>query len=210
VAGPIAVTPRSARATVSVTAPARVDTGQAFAFNVAVTTELQRYLVVTQKPAGGRGCEASHALDDPNSTDVLGESIQGTQAPTRTITAPSTAGTYLLCAYVHEGGGDPAPEAVASTTYLVGPDPCVTAKSALAKANKAVKTAEKSATKYRSSYKRYEKRAKQARGAKRKSLQRAVKRDKSRYKSAVRRRAKARATLATAQANVTSACPKSL
>jgi hypothetical protein len=206
VTGPVMLTVRSAKASVGIQVPARVDTGQAFALSAPATTELRRSLIVTLKPAGGRGCEATYVLDDPISTNVLDTTVQGIQTATSTITASSTRGTYLLCAYVGETSGDPAPEAVASATFLVGPDPCVEARAKLASAGKAVKTAESSVTRYRTSYRRYSSRAKRAHGAKHRSLQRLAKRDRSRYTSAVRRRAKARATLASAQAAVTAAC----
>ncbi|WP_028062212.1 hypothetical protein [Solirubrobacter soli] len=206
VTGAVRLTVRSARATVSIQVPPRVDAGQAFALNAPVNTELSRRLIITLKPAGGRGCEATYALDDPNSTDVLYTTVQGTQTGTDTITAPTTNGTYLLCAYVVESGSDPAPEATSSATFLVGPDPCVTARAKLTAANKAVTTAEKAVARYRKSYKAYERKARRAHGAKRASYKRLAKRDKSRYKSAVRTRSKKRAALSTAQAGVTAAC----
>jgi hypothetical protein len=200
------LTVRAARATVALAPPARVDAGQKFTLNVPVTTELQRGVFVTQKPAGGRGCEATYQLDRANAADVLYRSVQGTATASTDITAAQTNGTYLLCAYVQESSDDPAPEATTSATYLVGPDPCVAARQQLATANKAVKTAESSVNRYRSSYRRYDQRAKRAHGAKRRSLLRLAKRDRSRYRSAVRRRAAARGTLANAQAAVTTAC----
>lgn len=207
VTGPITVPVRSGRATVAVTAPARVAPRQAFALKVSVIAELRRYVFVTSKPAGARGCAPSHAFDDPVSLDVLVSYVHGMQTRTRTIFASRIAGTYLLCAYIQEGGRDPAPEAVGSTTYLVGPDPCLSAKAALAKAERAVKKADRSVRRYRRSYKRYQRRARHVRGAERTRLQRLARRDKRRYRSAIRRRAKARAMLATAQANIPAACP---
>jgi len=206
VTGAVRLAVRSARATVSIQVPPRVDAGQVFALSAPVSTELSRRLIVTLKPAGGRGCEATYALDDPNSSDAIYTTVQGSQTGTANVTASSTNGTYLLCAYVVESAGDPAPEATASTTFLVGPDPCVTARAKLKSATKAVTTAEKAVTRYRKSYKAYEKKAKRAHGAKRASYKRLAKRDKSRYKSAVRTRSQKRSALSTAQAAVTAAC----
>ena len=104
--GPITVPVRSARASVAISAPVRVAPRQAFALNVSVTAELRRYVVVTNKRAGARGCAPSHALDDPVSRDVLVSYLQGTQTRTQMVLAPRMAGTYLLCAYVQEGGRD--------------------------------------------------------------------------------------------------------
>jgi hypothetical protein len=112
----------------------------------------------------------------------------------------------LMCAYVGEGSSDPAPEATALASILVGPDPCVQARAKLKSANKAVKTAESAVSRYRKSCKSYEKKARRAHGAKRATYKRLAKRDKSRYTSAVRKRAKARGTLSAAQAAVTAAC----
>jgi hypothetical protein len=200
------LTLRSARATVGVVPPARVDAGQKFTLNIPVTTELQRGVFATQKPAGGRGCESTYQLDRANAVDVLYRNVQGTATASTEVTASRTNGTYLLCVYIQESSGDPAPEATASATYLVGPDPCVTARQNLATANTAVKTVERSVTRYRTSYRRYAQRARHAHGAKRRSLLRLSARDKSRYRSAVRRRAAARGTLGKAQAAVTAAC----
>jgi hypothetical protein len=203
----VTLTIRAARATVALTVPPRVDAGKVFALNVPVTTELGRNLYVTVKPAGGRGCEATYALDNPNSDNIIwSRGVQGAQTVTENVTASTTNGTYLLCAYIQESESDPGPEATSSATFLVGPDPCVTATAALTKAQKAVKTAEAAVKRNRSAWKRYDKRAKRAHGATRRSLAKKAKTYKSRYASAVRSRAKARAKLATAQANQTAAC----
>ncbi len=205
--GPISLTIRSARATVSLAPPARVGANQKFALNVPVTAELARELFVTIKPVGGRGCEATYALDDPNSSDVIYRSgVQGATTVTTNYTASATQGTYLLCAYVQEGPSDATPEATSSATFIVGPDPCVTAKTALTKAQKSVSTAEASVTRNRNAYNKYKKAAKRAHGARHKSLQKKAKTYKSRYTSAVHTRSKARAKLATAQSAVASAC----
>jgi hypothetical protein len=91
------------------------------------------------KPAGGLGCAANYDADEPNSTDVIYTYSAGT-----TVSANSTfpdPGNFTLCAYVQEGSGDATPEAVSSARFLVGPDPCVTARAALSAATKAVHVA---------------------------------------------------------------------
>ena len=179
-----------------------MDTGKVYSLAVNATTELQRTVFVTVKPAGGRGCEATYAADDPLSTDVMTTSNQGAQTLTRNVTASSTNGTYLLCAYAQESGNDAAPEATAFAQFLVGPDPCLTAKAALTSAGKALRNAEASVNRNRAAHKRYSRAVK--RGSKRaRPLKR---RAYSRYRSAVRRRAKARATYASRQAAVTATC----
>lgn len=207
VTGPISMTIRAARASIALTVPPRVDTDQAFKFTAAVTTELARRVFLTIKPVGGRGCESTYALDDPNSTDVDSRQTQGTQTLDITTTAPRTAARYLLCAYVQEDSGDPAPEATTSAEILVGPDPCVTARGAVAKANRDVRVAEGSVARNRVSWRRYSAAARSARGYRRKVLRDLSRRAKSRYASAVRRRAAARGRLAAAQAAVTANCP---
>lgn len=206
VTGPVMLGVRSARASVAIQAPARVDVGSVFQLNVPVVTELRRTVIVTIKPAGGRGCEATYLLDEPNSSDVFSKDVQGNQSVAANVTASTTRGTYLLCAYVGESYRDVSPEAITAATFLVGPDPCIEARAQLTSATKAVKTAEASVARYRASSKRYASRAKRAHGSKRRSLQRLAKRDRSRYTSAVRRRAKVRATLGSAQATTRAAC----
>lgn len=207
VTGPIALTVRAAKATLGLTVPPRVDAAKPFKLTAAVTSELRREVFITIKPVGGRGCEATYALDEPNSSDVAyRESTQGTQTLNLTSTAPQTNARYLLCGYVQEGSGDPTPEATASVEFLVGPDPCVVAKDALAAANRALHVAEGSVNRNRASWRRYSSAARAAHGARRRVLKSLSVRAKSRYKSAVRRRAAARARVAGAQSGVTSAC----
>jgi hypothetical protein len=207
VTGAVALTVRDARAAVALSAPARVDRSRQFVLNVQVTAELARNLYVTIKPAGGRGCEPNYAADETVSSDVIyGTDVQGAQTVQRNVTAPSTNGTYLLCAYVDERTGG-TPEATASTSFLVGPDPCSVAKAAVTKSAKRVKAAERAVVKYRRSYRRYARQAGHASGARARYLRKLSKRDKSRYRSAIRSRAKRRAALADAQAAVTATCP---
>lgn len=204
--GPVVVSVRSAKATMAISVPERVDPGRTFPMTLTVTAELQRQVLVTVKPAGGRGCEPSYAADAPLSADVYDGLVQGTQTITKNVTASTTKATYLLCAYVQEGSTDTAPEATATAQYLVGPDPCVTARNALTRAEKAVTVAEAAVTRNRQAWKRNAKAAKHSHGASRRNRLRLAKRAHSRYLSAIRQRAKARAALATAQDAVTQAC----
>ena len=132
--------------------------------------------------------------------------MQGTQTLARVISGPAARGRYLLCAYVQEGLYDPSPEAVGSTEYYVGPDPCPGAKRSVTRATREVRTAERATTRYRVSAKRYARRAGRTSGAERRRLQRLAKRDRSRYHSAIRQRAKARTALARARARVEADC----
>ena len=204
--GPIAMTVRSARATIGLTVPARVDPGKTFQLGLVTTTELARSVWVTIKPAGGRGCEPNYAADDPLSTDVLSTNVQGSRTSQNNVTASETKATYLLCAYVQESSSDAVPEATTSATFLVGPDPCLTARSALRKAQTAVHVAEASVTRNRKAWKRYSAAARHGSRAARRHKQSLARLAHSRYQSAVRNRAKARATLAKRQTAVTSAC----
>lgn len=204
--GPVGVTVRSAKATVAMTVPARVDPGQTFPMAIAVTAELPRRILITVKPAGGRGCEPNYQADSPLSSGVLDDNVQGTQNVQTNVTASTTKATYLLCAYVQEGSEDAVPEATSSAQYLVGPDPCVTARNALTRAEKAVTVAEAAVTRNRQAWKSNAKAATHTRGALRRNHLRLAKRAHSRYMSAIRQRAKARATLAAAQEAVTQAC----
>jgi len=206
-AGPIPVTVRQAKATISVVAPARVDAGQPFPLSLPGTAELRRYVWVTSKPAGGRGCAATYDLDRAQSTVVISEAaLQGTQTIQQNVTASQTTGTYLLCAYVEESYGDTNAEATASTTYLVGPDPCVSARGALSRAQSSVHVQEKSVSNNRRAWQKFKARARSSHGSTRRYYQALTRRAHSRYQSAVRRRANARATLATRQDAVTQAC----
>lgn len=132
-AGPVAMTVRSARASVAVVAPARVDSGRTLQLSVAVTAELLRTVFVTVKPFGGRGCEPNYAADATVSDDVLSRGIQGSQTVQTNATASQTNGTYLLCAYVQEGSSDIVPEATSAAQFLVGPSTaCSIARSQVA------------------------------------------------------------------------------
>ena len=205
--GPINVTVRQAKATVAINVPPRVDPGQVVQLSFPVTTELGRNLYVTVKPVGGRGCAATQSLDEPLSDQVLYDTeVQGTQTVQRNFTASQTKASYLLCAYIQEFGSDPSPEATASATFLVGPDPCIEANDKLRSAQRAVRIAETSVNNNRKSYTRYRNLAARRRGYARKVYRSLARRALSRYQSAVRRRANARATLATAQAGVSQAC----
>jgi hypothetical protein len=204
--GPIAMTVRSAKATVGLIVPPRVDLGKTFQLGLVTTTELARLVWVTIKPAGGRACEPNYGADAPASDDVLNVRVQGSQTSQNNVTASQTKGTYLLCAYVQESSSDAVPEATTSATFLVGPDPCLTARSALRKAQTAVHVAEASVTRNRKAWKRYSAAARHGSRAARRHKQSLARLAHSRYQSAVRNRAKARATLAKRQTAVTSAC----
>ena len=119
--GPVATTVRSAKASVAVASPARVDPGQTFQLSVAVTSELSRSVFVTVKPSGGRGCEPNYAADSTVSDDVNRSDVQGFQTVQTNTTASETNGAYLLCAYVQEESSDVVPEATGFAQYLVGP-----------------------------------------------------------------------------------------
>jgi hypothetical protein len=101
---------------------------------------------------------------------LISTPVQGTQTLSAEFTAPKD-GTYRLCAYVQEGLHD-VPEATASTTFVVGPDPCVIAKSRLAAAKRAVRKAESAVTRYRKRSQRY-RTAVRIRATERRKLQRA-------------------------------------
>jgi hypothetical protein len=207
VSAPVTVAVRGARATASIVVPARVDNGRPYPLSVPVTSELARRLYVTVKPTGGRPCEATYALDDPNSSDVISwEQVTGNQTITTTASAIATNGGYLLCAYVQEDSSDTVAEATAQATFQVGPDPCLTAKNKLKAATNAVHVAEKSVNRNRASYKRYRAAARRAHGKARRTKRLLANRAHSRYVSAVHRRSAGRAALAKAQAGVASAC----
>jgi hypothetical protein len=205
--GPVALTVRSAKTSIAITAPARVDAAKPFALSFAVTAELPRRLFVTVKPDGGRPCGGSYALDRANAQVIVSEErVQGTQIVQSTPTSSQTEGPYLLCGYVQESSDDATPEATSSGKYLVGPDPCVTARRALSAAERAVHVAETSVSRNRAAWKRYTKAARHSHGATRTRYRGLAVRAHSRYHSAVRRRAAVRATLATRQTAVTHAC----
>jgi hypothetical protein len=204
---PVTVAVRGARATASIVVPPRVDNGRPYPLSVPVTSELARRLFVTVKPAGGRPCEATYALDDPNSSDVIyQERVSGNQTVTVNASAITTNGGYLLCAYVQEGSSDTVAEATAQATFQVGPDPCLVAKAKLTSATKAVHVAETSVNRNRKSYQRYRAAARRAHGKARRTKRLLANRAHSRYVSAVHRRSTARAALAKAQAAVTTTC----
>ncbi|MDA0180694.1 hypothetical protein OJ997_10355 [Solirubrobacter phytolaccae] len=172
--GPVTLNIRQAHASVGIATPPHVSAGQRFGINLPVTAELARRVYLTVKPAGGRGCEPAYSLDAPNSDDVFWDDVQGTRTIAVERTATTTSGSYLLCAYVQENSDDLEPEATASATFIVGPDPCVAAKSTLAKAQKTMRLADAAVKRFRKLVKRKPKTYRQS------------------YKTAVRTRANAR------------------
>jgi hypothetical protein len=204
--GPVAFTVRQAAATVAVWVPSGVDKERPNTLTITATTELQRTVFVTRRRAGGAACGATYALESPTAEALAGQTVQGAQTLSIGISGPKARGRYLLCAYVQESTSDPAPEAVGSSEYYVGPDPCPGAKRALSRANREVRTAERATTRNRVAARRYANRAKRASGAERRRLQRLAKRSRSRYHSAIRQRAKARTALTRAQARVEADC----
>ena len=199
------LTLRSARATVGVVPPARVDAGR----SSRSTFQSRQSCSGASLPPKSR--REAAAASRPTSLTARTRSTCSTatsrapRQPARRLRPPGRRN--LPPVRVHPGkqrrsgsGGDGVGD-------LPGrPLPCVTARQNLATANTAVKTVERSVTRYRTSYRRYAQRARHAHGAKRRSLLRLPARDKSRYRSAVRRRAAARGTLGKAQAAVTAAC----
>ena len=130
--GPVGMAVRSAKASVAITVPPRVDPGQTFQLSAAVTSELSRSILVTVKPFGGRGCEPNYAADATVSSDVISSGVQGSQTVQTNTTASEITGGYLLCAYVQEQSDDVVPEAIGFARFLVGPNPtssCATARS---------------------------------------------------------------------------------
>jgi hypothetical protein len=194
--GPVAVTVRAGRATVAIAAPARVSPRKTFALIANVTAELPRELLVTAKRAGGRGCEATYALDAPNSETLVSTDVQGTQTVKRTAEASSTRGTYLLCAYVQETTSDPSPEAVGSTQFVVGPDPCTAAKAVVTKVRKALSSAKRTEKRRKATWNRLQHGHHRA----------AARRARARYRRAARRRARIAALLVSKKAEATTAC----
>src|SRR4051794_5713401 len=204
--GRVPLTYRSGHAGVAIQVPARVTPGQIFRFFVPVSAELRRHLEVTVKPTGARGCGADYALDAPVSTDLLYGYLQGNHRIAKIVRAPSVDGIYLLCAYVGERPGDPAPEAKSSATFEVGPDLCAEARAKLTSANRAARRAQSAATTYHRSYRRYERKASRTHGARHAAYRRFAKRDKKRYDRAIRARDGARNAAASARTEVTAAC----
>ncbi|HKG39814.1 MAG TPA: hypothetical protein VKB25_12550 [Conexibacter sp.] len=203
--GPVALTVRSATASIGISAPARVDPGKVFQISFTVTAELARSVYVTAKPAGGRGCEPNYAADDPLSNDVISTGVQGTRAFLENYTASTTRGTYLLCAYVQEGSSD-APEATASTEYLVAPDPCTVAQRSVQRAKRIVRKAQAAVTRNHHTWQHNVSAALRSRGTTRKYYSALAQQAARRERQAKRRRSAARATLASRQSTAAQAC----
>ena len=171
---------RSPAASVAIQAPARVDPGQAVAITVPATAELERRLYVTVKSgATGLGCPANYAADQPVSRDLINATLIGAQAPAVAWTAPKVNGPWVFCAYVQESIRDPSPEAAATLTVSVAPDPCVQAVAALTAASKTSSRADANVRSARSAYKRADRTAKRAHGKARARLRRAASRKKA-------------------------------
>lgn len=187
VTGPITVDVRSARASLALSAPVHVSAGARYAVTATVSAERPRRLFVTIRRADGHGCAAAQRLD-ASGDRVLGRGVGLQETLTAEQIASKTPGTYLLCGYVQEWSTDAAAEATASTTFVVAPDGCDAAKTALAKAQQTMQLAEAAVTRFRALMKR-----------KPKTYRRS-------YATAVRTRANARRRLAAARGEVRRAC----
>jgi hypothetical protein len=109
----ITVHVRSSRATLALGVPSQpVVPGEPVTINVQGSSELQRYLYVRIKPAGG-ACGASPDADTGDSI-LYSHSVKGNFSVSKPTT-PSKAGQYLLCGWVIENGSEP-PEATAQAT----------------------------------------------------------------------------------------------
>jgi len=206
VSGPVPITYRSGRSTVTLEVPPRVTPGSAYRLVAVTDSELARHLAVTIKPSGPRGCGPSYPADSPLSSDLMYGRTQGPHRWGKAIRAPRANGLYLLCAYVGDSPADPAPEATASAAIEVGPDLCAEARAGLVTATRALGTAQRAVTRHRRSYKRYERLARRTHGARHARNVRLAKRDRRRYDRAVIRRDAARTAVGSAQAQVTATC----
>jgi hypothetical protein len=204
--GPVPMTYRSATAGLQLQVPPRVTPGQIFRLTVPVSSELRREVIVTRKPMSPGGCGANYALDAPLSEDLMWRSTQFDQTLGRSVKAPSADGIYLLCGYVVERPGDPAPEAVTSASFEVGPDLCAQARDKLAAAKRAVRSRQSKVDRYRRAYRRADRRASRTHGARHAKLRRQARRLHARYDGAVRARDAARGAAGSAQTEVTAAC----
>jgi hypothetical protein len=112
----ITVHVRSSRATLALGVPAQpVPPGEPVTVNVQGTTELQRYLYVRIKPAGG-ACGAGPEADTGDSI-FYSQSVKGNFSLSKPTT-PSKPGQYLLCGWVIENTTEP-PEATAQAMLTV-------------------------------------------------------------------------------------------
>lgn len=204
--GPVPLSVRSAKATVALSAPARANPRQVVQLTTQATTELSRFVLITRKPAGGRGCEPNYRADDAVSDDVADFSVQGAQSVERNLSAGEVEGTYLLCAYVQEGSSDISPEATASLQYRVGPDPCVVARAALGRVERDVRRAGSAAGRHAADARRHRRLARRSSGAVRAGHLRLGRQASARRRIAEAARARAQARLPAAQAAAVTAC----
>jgi hypothetical protein len=112
------VTVRSNAASLAFEVPATAVPDAPVVLTIRGATEIPRYVLATVKPAGGSGCGSAYSTDAGGS-DVMDARVQGAFSEQRTETFE--AGTYLLCAWVQESGGDLAPEAAAQALIAVLP-----------------------------------------------------------------------------------------
>jgi len=117
--GQIAIAVRSARATLSLSAPATIGADQPFTAIATGTAEFARQLYVTIRPEGAP-CGSTYSIEETQANDlVFSQTIQGTFSRIYQV-AGLTAGRYVQCAYVQENSQDLAPEATKSTVVQVG------------------------------------------------------------------------------------------
>ncbi|HEY6889173.1 MAG TPA: hypothetical protein VI300_15375 [Solirubrobacter sp.] len=198
---------RSPAASVAIQAPPRVDPGQAVSITVPASAELARHLYLTVKSgATGLGCGASYAADAPMSRNLIIADLIGAQAPTITWTAPKVDGSWLFCAYVVERSIDPSPEAAASLTVSVAPDPCVQAVAALTAASKTSTRADANVRAARSAYNRADRAARRAHGRSRARLRRQASRKKAALRRTITAQSRAHGALDATTAAKVAAC----
>jgi hypothetical protein len=109
---------RSNAATLTLELPATGIPGQAVLATARGTTEVERALRATYKPAGGAGCGSSYSTDS-GGADLFYRNVSGAFA--ETIQQTFDRGAYLVCAWIQEGSDDLQPEASASATISVQP-----------------------------------------------------------------------------------------
>ena len=127
-AGPISATFTARMPQVSqlsVAPPANPRLGQSLTLAYTTQTDQSLTLFSVVKPAGGSACAGSYELERQGSASEVavfgdsGDSVFGGPTVTNGTVTESTAGTYVVCAWV-EGPSNGEVDAATSTTFQVG------------------------------------------------------------------------------------------
>jgi hypothetical protein len=114
---------RLANATLQIS-QASIAAGTTVALGATFQTEANRELYVDYRPTGAP-CAATYLQDRQTGVIVVnGHDLTGSGAYSFTFSAPTTAGSYIVCGYIQGSADDTTPDATTTSTFSVIPSAC--------------------------------------------------------------------------------------